>query len=336
MFKAFTGRRRAACGSLLALAGLGLSALTSPALAADYPDHPLKMVVTYPPGGSTDVIARAVAQRLGDRLKQPIVIDNRGGASGMLGAEVAARSPADGYNLIMAVADTHSINPHIYQNIRYDARKDFTPVGLVGYVSYALIVSPGVKATTVPQFVALAKSQPGKMTFASWGVGSSGQAAMEMLKADAKVDLLHVPFQGAAPAIAAVMSGQVDAMMVPLTLADPNHKAGKVRLLGVAAPKRFAGSPDTPTFAEQGLPLTAGVWLGILGPAHMPPETVARLNRELNLALNEGQLRDTLIKNGLEPMPETPQAFRAFLDTEYERWGATLRGAAIRADQEPR
>lgn len=329
----FNGKRRGACTSLLAATAVMTAVLvTAPIFAADYPNHPIKMVVTYPAGGSTDVIARAVAVRLGERLKQPIVIDNRGGASGMLGTESVARSRGDGYTLMMAVADTHSINPHVYPSIRYDARKDFTPVGLVGYVSYALIVSPGVKATTLPQFVALAKASPGKMTFASWGIGSSSQVAVEMLKADAKIDLLHVPFQGAAPAISAVMSGQVDAMMVPLTLADPNHKAGKVRILGVAAPKRFAGSPDTPTFAEQGMPLTAGVWLGILGPANMPPEAVALLNRELNMVLKDPALKETLIKNGLEPQPETPQAFQTLMNSEYDRWGSTIRNASIKAE----
>ncbi|MDO9403993.1 MAG: tripartite tricarboxylate transporter substrate binding protein [Polaromonas sp.] len=328
-----TGRRRAV--RTIAATGLGLCApvaLIRNATAAAYPERPLKMVVTYPAGGSTDVIARAVAVRLGERIGQPVLIDNRGGASGMLGSEWVARAPQDGYTLMMAVADTHSINPHVYAGIRYDARRHFTPVGLVGYVSYALIVSPGVAATTVPEFVALARSQPGKLTFASWGVGSSGQVAMELLKAHAKIDLLHVPFQGAAPAIAAVMSGQVDAMMVPLTLADPNHRAGKVRLLGVAAPRRFEGSPDTPTFAEQGLPLTAGVWLGVLGPAGLPATVVARLNRELNAALAEPALRETLVRNGLEAMPRTADAFRSFMRTEYERWGAVVRGAAIRAE----
>ena len=319
---------------LMRVAALALMAalVAAPVQANGYPDRPIKLIVTYPPGGSTDVIARAVATRLGERLKQPVVIDNRPGASGMIGSEAAAKAPGDGYTLIMAVADTHSINPHVYSNIRYDARKDFTPVGLVGYVSYALIVSPAIKATTVPEFAALARQQPGKLTYASWGIGSSSQVSMEMFKADAKVDVLHVPFQGAAPAISAVMGGQVDALMVPLTLAEPNHKAGKVRLLAVAAPKRFIGSPDTPTFAEQGMPLTAGVWLGVLGPANLPADVVTVLNRELNAVLNDAQVRETLIRNGLEPMPDTPQAFKAFLDAEYDKWGKTIRGAAIRAE----
>lgn len=188
------GIRRLACTALAAG-----TLLATMAVAQVFPDRPLKLVVTYPAGGSTDVIARVIATRLGERLKQPVVVDNRPGASGMIGSELVAKSAPDGYTLIMAVADTHSINPHVYANIRYDARRDFTPVAMIGYVSYALIVTPSVAATTVPQFVALAKEKPGKLTFASWGVGSSSQVAVELLKADAKVDLLHVPFQGAAP-----------------------------------------------------------------------------------------------------------------------------------------
>jgi len=308
-------------------------AVCSPfAIAADYPDHPIKMVVAYPPGGATDVMARAVAQKLGERLKQSIVIENKPGASGQIGSEYVARSAPDGYTLIFTAADTHSINPHVYPKIAYDARRDFTPVAQVGYLPLALIVNPSVKASNVKEFVALAKAQPGKLTFASFGVGSSSHVAMEMLKAQAGIDLLHVPFQGAAPAVSAIMGGQVDAMMVPLTLAAPNHQAGKVRLLGVAAPARFAGAPDAPTFAEQGLPLNSAPWVGILAPAKTPQDIVERLNREVNAALDDPQVQETLQKNGLARETKTQAQFKAFLDTEYDRWGGTIRTANIKAE----
>jgi len=308
-------------------------AICSPfAIAADYPDHPIKMVVAYPPGGATDVMARAVAQKLGERLKQSIVIENKPGASGQIGSEYIARSAPDGYTLIFTAADTHSINPHVYPKIAYDARRDFTPVAQVGYLPLALIVNPSVKASNVKEFVALAKAQPGKLTFASFGVGSSSHVAMEMLKAQAGIDLLHVPFQGAAPAVSAIMGGQVDAMMVPLTLAAPNHQAGKVRLLGVAAPARFAGAPDAPTFAEQGLPLNSAPWVGILAPAKTPQDIVERLNREVNAALDDPQVQETLQKNGLARETKTQAQFKAFLDTEYDRWGGTIRTANIKAE----
>jgi tripartite-type tricarboxylate transporter receptor subunit TctC len=277
-------------------------------------------------------MARAIAQRLGDRLKQPVVIDNRPGASGQIGTDVVAKSAPDGYTLIFTAADTHSINPHVYPKIAYDARRDFTPVAQVGYLPLALIVNPSVKATNVKEFIALAKAQPGKLTYASFGVGSSSQVAMEMLKAETKIDLLHVPFQGAAPAVTAIIGGQVDAMMVPLTLAAPNHQAGKVRVLGVAAPARFAGAPDLPTFAEQGIPLNSAPWVGILAPAKVPQDIVDKLNREVNAALEDAQLQETLQKNGLARETRSQPQFKAFLDTEYDRWGTTIRGANIKAE----
>ena len=303
----------------------------APALA-DYPDRPIRMIVAYPPGGATDVVARAVSQRLGERLKGTVVVENRPGASGQIGTDHVAKSAPDGYTFIFTAADTHSINPHVYPKIAYDARRDFTPVAQVGYLPIALIVNPSVKASNVAEFVALAKAQPGKMTYASFGVGSSSQVAMEMLKGATGIDLLHVPFQGAAPALTAVIGGQVDAMMVPMTLAEPNHRAGKVRLLGVAAPKRFAGAPDLPTFAEQGIPLDSAPWVGILAPAKTPADIVERINREVKAALDDPQVQETLQKNGVARETRTPVEFKAFLDTEYERWGKTIRAANIRAD----
>jgi len=320
-----------ACATAVTAATLAL-ALAPAVAAADYPDHPVKMVVAYPPGGATDVMARAVAQRLGDRMKQSVVVENKPGASGQIGADFVAKSAPDGYTLIFTAADTHSINPHVYPKIAYDARRDFVPVAQVGYLPLALIVNPSVKANSVKEFVALAKAQPGKLTYASFGVGSSSQVAMEMLKGEAKIDLLHVPFQGAAPAVAAIMGGQVDAMMVPLTLAWPNHQAGKVRILGVAAPARFSGAPDMPTFAEQGIPLNSAPWVGILAPAKTPADIVDKLNRDVNAALDDASVQETLVKNGLSPQTRKQPEFKAFLDTEYDRWGATIKNANIKAE----
>lgn len=318
--------RAAVVASTLALATL---ALPCTGIAAEYPERPIKMVVAYPPGGATDVMARAVALRLGERLNQPVVIDNRPGASGQIGSDVVAKSPSDGYTLIFTAADTHSINPHVYPKIAYDARRDFTPVAQVGYLPMALIINPSVKAANLKEFVDLAKSQPGKYTFASYGAGSSSHVAFEMLKGETKIDLLHVPFQGAAPALAALIGGQVDAFMVPLTLALPNHQAGKVRLLGVAAPVRFEGAPDAPTFTEQGVPLVSAPWIGILGPARVPQDVVDKLNRELNAVLENPQVRETLLKNGLARLTSTQPQFKSFLDVEFERWGKTIREAKI-------
>ena len=212
--------------------------------AADYPTRPVKIIVTFPPGGGMDTMARLIAGPLGDRLKQPLVVENRPGASGLIGAEAAAKSPADGYTLLMGSADTHAINPAVFTNIRYDAIKDFAPVALLGDLPMTLIVNPNVKANSIAEFIALVKANPGKMTYSSWGIGSGSQIAMETLLQPAGGKMLHVPFPGSAPAIAALMGGQVDAMMVTLPTSEPNHVGGKVRILGVTPIRRPAGSPD--------------------------------------------------------------------------------------------
>jgi tripartite-type tricarboxylate transporter receptor subunit TctC len=316
----------------LSVASLALATAVSPAVAADYPDHAIKMVVAYPPAGATDVMARAVAQRLGERLKQSVVVDNRPGASGQIGSDVVAKSPPDGYTIIFTAADTHSINPHVYPKIAYDAKRDFVPVAMVGYLPLALMVNPSVKANNLKEFIALAKASPGKLTYASYGLGSSSQVAMEMLAQHEKIDLLHVPFQGAAPALTAVMGGQVDAMMVPLTVAWPNHQSGKVRVLGVAAPKRFAGTPEVPTFTEQGVPLVSAPWIGVLAPAKTPADIVDKLSREIAAVGDDPQVQETLVKNGLQPDVKKAPEFKTFLDTEYERWGATIKAANIKLE----
>lgn len=314
-----------------AFLGLIVAFATCTAHAA-WPDKPVKMVVAYPAGGSTDVVARALAARLQERLKQPVVIENRPGASGMIGSEFVARAPADGYTMLFTAADTHSINPHVYAKMRYDAKRDFVPVGMVGYLTMAMIVHPS-KPATVAQYIDAAKASPGAFTFASWGLGSSSQVAMEMFSGATKVRQVHVPFQGAAPAITAVIGGQVDAMMVPLTLAEPNHRAGKVRLLGVAAPKRMPWANDLPTLAEQGVPLDGRLWLGVLAPRGTPVEVVTAMNAAINASLTEAVLQETMLKNGLEISSGTPQSFSTYLEGEFERWGKTIRDANIKIDQ---
>lgn len=315
--------RKSALGLLVAGAAL--------AAQAAYPDKPIRMIVPYPAGGSTDVIARALAAGLGDRLKQSVIVENRGGASGMIGSEYVARQAADGYTLVFTAADTHSINPHVYAKMSYDAKRDFTPVGLVGFLTMALIVNPQQPAT-LPDYIKAAKVKPRGLTYASWGTGSSSQVAMEMFDSAAHIDQLHVPFQGAAPAITAVMAGQVDSMMVPLTLAEPNYRAGKVKLLGVAAPKRVPWATDLPTLAEQGLPLDGRLWLGVLGPAKMPADVVEALNREIDATLKSPAVQETMIKNGLQVQSGTAKDFANLLDTEYTRWGKTIADAKIHVE----
>ena len=260
-----------------------------------------------------------------------MVVDNRGGASGMIGSEFVAGQAPDGYTVVFTAADTHSINPHIYTKMRYDAKRDFTPVGIVGYLTMALIVNPNQPAQ-LAQYVQAAKAKPRSLNYASWGLGSSSQVAMEMFNGAAGIETTHVPFHGAAPAITALMGSQVDAMMVPLTLAEPNHRAGKVRLLGVGAPQRVAWASDLPTLAEQGVPLDGRLWLGVLGPARMPAELVSAFNKAMNESLTDPKVQETLRKNGLDVVSGSPQDFARTLDVEFERWGKTIRDSKIRID----
>ena len=315
----------------VALATLAFAAALPLAASAEYPDKPIKLIVPWPAGGGSDVVARQVAQPLGEKLKQAVVIENRPGANGAIGSDVVARAAPDGYTLVWVTADTHAMNPHVYPKLAYDPRAA-TAIGMVGYFPYALIINPNFPANNIAEFVAQAKEKPGKVTFASWGIGGSSHVAMEMFRAQGKFDVLHVPYTGAAPAIQGVISGQVDSMIVPMSVAGPQQAGGKVRVLGLASPKRFAGAPALQTFAEQGVPVNAGTWVGLMGPPSMPSDIVAKLNTALNEVVNTPAMKETLIKLNVEPATQTPQEFRTFVDTEYERWGKTIREAKIRVE----
>ena len=297
-----------------------------PAHAQDsYPARPVRLVVPWPAGGGSDVVARIVAQPMGERLKQSIVVENRPGANGAIGSDVVARSPKDGYTLVWVTADTHAINPHVYPKLTYDPRRDFAAVGIARYFPYALVANPGFPASNIAEFTAQAKQRPGKVTFASWGIGGSSHVGMEMYMQLAGIQALHVPFQGAAPAIQAVVAGQVDSMVVPMSAAEGYVKAGKLKTLGLAAANRFAGAPDLKTMAEQGIPVNAGTWLGIMAPAGTPNEVLQTLNRALNATIETPQLRGTLLKINTEPSTMSVAQFKTFVDSEYDRWGKTIR-----------
>ena len=318
----------------LVITTAALSIFTVLGLAhAEYPDKPIRVVVPWPAGGGSDVVARAVAGPLAEQLKQSVVIDNRPGANGGIGSLAVARAPADGYTLIWVTADTHAMNPHVYTKLGYDPRSDFTAIGLVGYFPYALIVNSAFPANNVAEFAAEAKKNPGKVTFASWGVGGSAHIAMEMFRAQGQFDVLHVPYTGAAPAIAAVAGGQVDSMIVPMSVAGPQAAGGKVKILGIASAKRFTAATDLKTFAEQGVPVDAGTWVGFMAPANTPQAVVQHLNRAIANVMSNTQVRDQLIKMNVDPAPlQTADQFKTFVSSEYDRWGKVIRGANIRVD----
>lgn len=287
----------------------------------------------WPAGGGSDVVARAVAIPLSEQLKQPVVIDNRPGANGGIGSASVARAPADGYTLVWVTADTHAMNPHVYPKMAYDPRNDFAPIGIVGYFPYALVVNAAFPANNVAEFAQQAKQRPGKVSFASWGVGGSAHVAMEMVKAQGNFDVLHVPYTGAAPALQAVSAGQVDSMILPMSVAKPQADGGKVKLLGLASPKRFAGAPDLKTFAEQGVPVDAGTWVGFMAPAGTPDAVLQRVNRAVAAVLESPQMREQLVKMNVDPAtPQTTAQFKDFISAEYDRWGKTIRAAKIRAE----
>ena len=300
---------------------------------AEWPEKPIRVVVPWPAGGGSDVVARAISVQLGEQLKQAVVIDNRPGANGGIGSASVARAPADGYTLIWVTADTHAMNPHVYPKLGYDPRTDFAAVGIVGYFPYALIVNSAFPANTVSEFVAQARQRPGKVTFASWGVGGSAHVAMEMFRSQGGFDVLHVPYTGAAPAIAAVAAGQVDSMIVPMSVAKPQAAGGRVKILGLASPKRFTAAPDLKTFAEQGVPIDAGTWVGLMAPANTPEEVIQRLNRAVVALVENPQVREQLIRMNVDPAPaQTAAQFKTFVASEYDRWGKTIRSANIRAE----
>lgn len=310
---------------------LSIMSVATWSTAQAYPDRPVKIVVPYNAGGGTDILARAVANGVSEILKQPVIVENKAGASGMIGSDYVAKSSPDGYTMVMTAADTHSVNPHVYPNIRYDAKKDFRPIARVGILPYALVINPNVAAKDVHEFIALAKKDPGKMTYASWGLGSTSQVAMEMFNQTTGINLLHVPFTGAAPAVNGVISGQTDAMFVPLSLAVPYAQGGRLKILGLGSSSRFEDAPQVPTLEEQGVKVYSSPWIGILAPAGMPDSAVEIFFKAVQEATRQEKVRQALIKGGLEIAVLNPKEFAKVLEEEYELWGNTVRQAGIKA-----
>lgn len=317
------------------LALFGAMALTVVGVAhaqASYPTQPIRLVVPWPAGGGTDAVSRHVAAAMGQQLKQSIVVDNKPGANGMLGTEAVSRAQPNGYTLGIASVETHAINPHVYKKVNYNVQKDFTPIAWVGQFPYAMAVRPGLAVKDVAALVALARKEPGKLTYASWGVGSSSQIAFEMFRQAAKIDVLHVPFQGAAPAITALASNQVDVLMVPLSVAMPQEQGGRLKLIGLASPKRLAAAPHLPTLTEQGFAVEGGTWLAVMGPAGVSPAIVEKVNHAVKAALDTPELTGTLVSLGVEPKTATPAEVQSLIDSESVRWSRVIKTADIRLE----
>jgi tripartite-type tricarboxylate transporter receptor subunit TctC len=320
------------------LAGVAacLAAAAFPAAAsaqADYPSKPLRLIVPFPPGGSTDIVGRIVAQRLGEKLGQQIVVDNRGGAGGTIGTEAAAKAAPDGYTLAVGTTSTHAVAPGAYSKLGYDPVKNFAPVSLVAVTPYLLVVNAQVPAKSLKEFVSLAKSQPGKLNYASAGAGSTTHLAMEMLKDAASINLVHIPYKGNGPAEVAVLAGEVQAIFGSMPALLQQVKAEKLRPLAVGTSRRSPAVPDVPTVAELGYPgFEAALWLGIVAPAGTPSAAVDRLSRELGGIVATPAFREAMDKNGAEPVSNTPAQFATLIREEADRYGKVVKTLGIKLD----
>ena len=305
----------------------------APSVAQTWPAaKPLRVVVNFPPGGAADVIARAVAVPLAEALAQQVLVENRTGANGMIGADAVAKSTADGYTLLMSSGGTVSVNPHLYPSMPFDAQKDIVPVAAAARVLVFLVVRPDVAARDVREFIALARAQPGKLTFGSPGNGSSPHIAAEMFKRATATYMVHIPYRGAAPALTDLLGGQLDFMFDP-GIGLQHVRSGKLRLLAVGSPKRSPLFPETPTLAEAGLAgFDADSWFGFYAPAGVPGEVVARLNREINRSLGGGAVRERILALGGEPAPMSPAEFSERQRVDRERFGAVIRAQGIKPD----
>jgi tripartite-type tricarboxylate transporter receptor subunit TctC len=317
--------RLAACAALTAASTL--------AAAQAYPAKPIRLMVPFPPGGSTDIVARIVAQKLGAQLGQNLVIENRGGAGGTLGTAVVAKAPADGYTLVVGTTSTHVVAPSVYQKLEYDPVKDFAPISLIAVTPYLLVVNPSVQAKTVKELVGLMKAQPGKLNYASAGVGSTTHLAMEMLKSASGTYALHIPYNGNGPAGTAVIAGQVEILFGSLPAVLPHVRSGRVRAIAVGTPKRSPSLPEVPTVAESGYPgFDASLWLAFMAPAGTPAPVIARLQKEIAAAVHSKETSESLDKNGAEPLTSTPAELAAMIKDGVAKYARVVKAAGVKPE----
>jgi tripartite-type tricarboxylate transporter receptor subunit TctC len=303
--------------------------LPSFAAAEDFPSKPIRLIVPFPPGGPNDIIARVVGQRMSEIARQPVIIDNRSGQAGALGTDAVAKSAPDGYTIAITSASSLAILPTM-EKIAYDPQKDLAPVTLVAAVPEMLVVAGNVPAKNMEELVALCKAQPGKLNFASAGVGGLPHLAGELFKLTAKIDIVHVPYRGAAPAINDLLGHQVQMTFLDLPVILPQIKAGNLRPIALGAKTRASQAPDVPTTAEVGMPdLLIENWYGMVAPAATPPDIIAKLNHITTEAMSDPNVKDKLADQGLTLVPQTPDQFRDFIAAETKKWAKVIKDAGV-------
>jgi tripartite-type tricarboxylate transporter receptor subunit TctC len=314
--------------TLLAL----MLALCAPAWGQTYPDHPVRLLVPYPPGAFNDTLARALAAKLSAAWGQPVVVENRPGGGTIIGTALAAKAPRDGYTLLV-VSFAFAVNPALYTSLPYDSERDFLPVVLAASTSNLLVVNPALPATTAREFVALARSKPGRLNYASAGNGSSNHLSMELLKNMASLNLVHVPYKGSVPAVTDLIGGQVDAMFDNVPNVIQHVKSGRLRALAVSSATRSPFLPQVPTIAESGVPgFDVSVWFGIVAPMGTPNPVIARINAEVNRALKAADVVRLFGQQGVEPRGGTAAQFGELIRAQTEKWAAVVRDAGVTAD----
>lgn len=312
---------------------LACSATASAAAPQGYPTKPIRMVCPFPPGGTTDLVARLVAQRLSEAWGEQVIVDNRAGAGGIIGTETVAKAAPDGYTMLLGSITTHAVNPALYKKLDFDPIKDFIPVSLVVSSPQLLAVHPSVPVKSVKELISFAKAKPGQLNYASAGVGTSPHLTFELFKSMAAIDVAHVPYKGTGPAITELVGGQVQMMITGVVALMPHIKSGKLRGLAATSEKRVAALPDLPTIAESGIPkFDVSSWFGVFLPAGTPKPIVTKMNGEIRKILAAPDVRKRLIDQGADPASSTPEQFAAYVKSEMARWGKVVRDTGARAD----
>jgi tripartite-type tricarboxylate transporter receptor subunit TctC len=316
---------------LAVLALLGMAALAGPALAQNFPTHPIRIVIAFPPGGPTDLVGRLLADKMKDALGQSVIIENKAGANGAIGADMVAKSEPDGHTIFLTTAGAVTITPGMRNNLPYDTLRDFAPITLVVHNTTVLVVSPERSPNSAGELAALAKEKPGQIPFASTGLGSMPHLALELFQSAGRMSFLHVPYRGAAPALNDLLGGQVQAFFADAPVLMPHIESGKIKALAVASAMRNPKLPNVPTLAEVGFPDTqADNWYGLLAPARTPVPVLARLHAAATAAINDPGVKEKLVQVGAIPAPTSPQEFGQLLRSELERWGRIVREKGIK------